>query len=177
MKKQFWYFIFLLFYIGTLPVQGKITLPAILSDNMVLQQKAQVRFWGKARPGEKVTVSTSWDKNIYTVQTPTDGHWEVKIKTPGVMDNQTLTVKGENTITIHNILIGEVWLCTGQSNMEFPVARDPNVKWKTGILNETEEMKMPIILPSGFSMWSINWLLREKKRIASADGWFVLRKM
>ncbi|UYU39400.1 glycoside hydrolase family 88 protein [Bacteroides salyersiae] len=141
MKKQFWYFIFLLFYIGTLPVQGKITLPAILSDNMVLQQKSQVRFWGKARPGEKVTVSTSWDKNIYTVQTPTDGYWEVKIKTPGVMDNQTLTVKGENTITIHNILIGEVWLCTGQSNMEFPVARDPNVKWKTGILNETEEMK------------------------------------
>lgn len=141
MKKQFWYFIFLLFYISTLPVQGKITLPAILSDNMVLQQKSQIRFWGKARPGEKVTVSTSWDKNIYTVQTPTDGHWEVKIKTPGVMDNQMLTVKGENTITIHNILIGEVWLCTGQSNMEFPVARDPNVKWKTGILNETEEMK------------------------------------
>ena len=137
MKKQFWYFIFLLFYIGTLPVQGKITLPAILSDNMVLQQKAQVRFWGKARPGEKVTVSTSWDKNIYTVQTPTDGHWEVKIKTPGVMDNQTLTVKGENTITIHNILIGEVWLCTGQSNMEFPVARDPNVKWKTVVFHHS----------------------------------------
>lgn len=85
-------------------------------------------FGEKLRPGEKVTVSTSWDKNIYTVQTPTDGHWEVKIKTPGVMDNQTLTVKGENTITIHNILIGEVWLCTGQSNMEFPVARDPNGK-------------------------------------------------
>lgn len=132
MKKQFWYFIFLLFYIGTLPVQGKITLPAILSDNMVLQQKAQVRFWGKARPGEKVTVSTSWDKNIYTVQTPTDGHWEVKIKTPGVMDNQTLTVKGENTITIHNILIGEVWLCTGQSNRMFPVARDPKLNGKRG---------------------------------------------
>ena len=64
MKKQFWYFIFLLFYIGTLPVQGKITLPAILSDNMVLQQKAQVRFWGKARPGEKVTVSTSWAPSV-----------------------------------------------------------------------------------------------------------------
>lgn len=141
MKKQFWYFIFLFFCIGTLPVQGKITLPAILSDNMVLQQNSQVRFWGKARPGEKVTVSTSWNKNIYTVQTPADGHWEMKIKTPGVMDNQTLTVKGENTITIHNILIGEVWLCTGQSNMEFPVARDPNVKWKTGILNEAEEME------------------------------------
>ena len=141
MKKQFWYFIFLFFCIGTLPVQGKITLPAILSDNMVLQQNSQVRFWGKARPGEKVTVSTSWNKNIYTVQTPADGHWEMKIKTPGVMDNQMLTVKGENTITIHNILIGEVWLCTGQSNMEFPVARDPNVKWKTGILNEAEEME------------------------------------
>lgn len=141
MKRQFWYFLFFLFYVGTLNVQGKVTLPAIFSDHMVLQQKSQVRFWGKARPGEKVTVSTSWDNHTYAVQTPADGRWEIKLKTPGAMDNQTLTVKGENTLTIHDILIGEVWLCTGQSNMEFPVARDPKVKWKTGMLNETEEMK------------------------------------
>lgn len=75
------------------------------------------------------------------MQTSADGHWKLQLKTPGVMDNQTLIVKGENTITIHNILIGEVWLCTGQSNMEFPVARDPKVKWKTGMINEAEEMK------------------------------------
>ena len=141
MKKQFWYFILLFLYVVSFPVQGKVTLPSIFSDNMVLQQKTQVNIWGKARPGEQVTVSPSWDKRNYAVQTSADGHWKLQLKTPGVMDNQTLIVKGENTITIHNILIGEVWLCTGQSNMEFPVARDPKVKWKTGMINEAEEMK------------------------------------
>lgn len=141
MKKQLWFFIFLLLCISSLPAWAKVTLPAIFSDNMVLQQTTQARIWGKAHPGEKITISTSWNKQIYTVKTPANGCWEQKIKTPGAMTNQTLTVQGENTIIIHNILIGEVWLCTGQSNMEFPVARDPKVKWKTGMLNEAEEMK------------------------------------
>lgn len=141
MKKLFQYLFFLLFVWVSLPLQAKVTLPAIFSDNMVLQQKTEVSFWGKARPGEKITVSTSWDKKIYTVTTSATGKWSLKLKTPEARNNQSLTVKGENSIDIHNIMIGEVWLCTGQSNMEFPVARDPNVKWKTGMLDEAGEMK------------------------------------
>lgn len=141
MKKLSYPFLLLFILFISLPLQAKITLPAIFSDNMVLQQKADVSFWGKARPGEKVTVTTSWDDKTYTVVTPANGKWALKLKTPAAVSSQTLTVKGENTIAIHNILIGEVWLCTGQSNMEFPVAKNPAVKWKTGILDEDKEMK------------------------------------
>lgn len=141
MKKLFGYLPFLLFALISLPVEAKVALPSIFSDNMVLQQKANVAFWGKARPGEKVTVTTSWDEKAYALTTPANGKWTLRLKTPEARSGQSLTVKGENNIIIHNILIGEVWLCTGQSNMEFPVARDPNVKWKTGILNEADERR------------------------------------
>ena len=141
MKKLFWYFIVLIFCIAPFQAGAKVTLPAIFSDNMVLQQKAEVNLWGKASPGEVVTVLPSWDKKTYQVTASNNGKWKLVLKTPASMKDQSLVVKGENTITIHNVLIGEVWLCTGQSNMEFPVARDPKVKWKTGILNEEDEMK------------------------------------
>lgn len=108
---------------------------------MVLQQNAKVRFWGKARPGEKILVKTSWDHKKYKVTALANGHWELMIQTPAATSGQSVMLKGDNKIRINNILIGEVWLCTGQSNMEFPVARNPQVKWKTGMLNEAEEMK------------------------------------
>ena len=126
---------------ASLAIEAKVTLPAIFSDNMVLQQNAQVNVWGKATPGEKVTVKASWADKAVTAKAAANGKWTLKLKTPDAMTNQSITVSGENTITINNVLIGEVWLCTGQSNMEFPVSRHPDVKWKTGMLNETEEMK------------------------------------
>lgn len=126
---------------ASLTIEAKVTLPAIFSDNMVLQQNAQVNVWGKATPGEKVTVKASWADKAVTAKATANGKWTLKLKTPDAMTNQSITVSGENTITINNVLIGEVWLCTGQSNMEFPVSRHPDVKWKTGMLNETEEMK------------------------------------
>ena len=122
-------------------IHADIQLPSILSDNMVLQQNAKVRFWGKARPGEKILVKTSWDHKKYKVTALANGHWELMIQTPAATSGQSVMLKGDNKIRINNILIGEVWLCTGQSNMEFPVARNPQVKWKTGMLNEAEEMK------------------------------------
>ena len=122
-------------------IHADIQLPSILSDNMVLQQNAKVRFWGKARPGERILVKTSWDHKKYKVTALANGHWELMIQTPAATSGQSVMLKGDNKIRINNILIGEVWLCTGQSNMEFPVARNPQVKWKTGMLNEAEEMK------------------------------------
>nr|WP_320057387.1 glycoside hydrolase family 88 protein [uncultured Bacteroides sp.] len=141
MKKLFGYFSFLFLIISSLSLEAKVTLPAIFSDNMVLQQNTSVNIWGKAKAGERVSVSVSWDKKVYSVVTPASGKWMLKLKTPLAAENQTLTVKGENTLIIHNLLIGEVWLCTGQSNMEFPVAKDPKVKWKTGMLTEAKELE------------------------------------
>lgn len=138
--KLFFYFCLLTFFIP-MELFADIQLPSIMSDNMVLQQKAKVRFWGKARPKEKIQIKTSWNRKKYKVVASEDGCWEVMIQTPAATTGQYVILKGDNKIRINNILIGEVWLCTGQSNMEFPVAHNPKVKWKTGMLNEEEEMK------------------------------------
>jgi sialate O-acetylesterase len=102
---------------GTFPCRGDIALPALISDNMVLQQHVKANVWGKADPGESVTVQLGPD-TAQTVAGP-DGKWAVKLdglKSGGPYD---LTIYGKNSITIHNVAIGEVWLCSGESNMEF----------------------------------------------------------
>lgn len=108
---------------------------------MVLQQNAQVNLWGKAMPGERVSVKASWTDKTVTTKAAADGKWTVKLKTPAAAKGQSVTVSGENTITINNVLVGEVWLCTGQSNMEYPVCKHPDKKWMTGMITEAEEMK------------------------------------
>ena len=89
-------------------IHADIQLPSILSDNMVLQQNAKVRFWGKARPGEKILVKTSWDHKKYKVTALANGHWELMIQTPAATSGQSVMLKGDNKIRINNILIGEV---------------------------------------------------------------------
>lgn len=119
--------------------KAEVKLPALFSDNMVLQQQTTVRIWGKANPSETVIITPSWNKKKYTTQTDGDGKWLVEIKTPKASTGEFLIIKGENTLTINNILIGEVWLCSGQSNMDFPIAKTKG--WRTGIIDEEKEMK------------------------------------
>ncbi len=134
-------FVYLLLLLFSVKSYADIQLPAIISDNMVLQENTMVRIWGKADPGEKIAIKTSWERKKHKVTTTDSGHWEIYLQTPAAITNQSLSIEGDNKIHIQNILIGEVWLCTGQSNMEFPVAHNPAVKWKNGMLNEDEEMK------------------------------------
>lgn len=122
-----------------LNVQAVVKLPAIISDNMLLQQQTTVNIWGTADPNEKVSVKPSWSSKPYTTAANADGKWLIKVKTPKASNNQTIEISGENTINIKNVLIGEVWLCSGQSNMDFQVSKAKG--WRTGILNEEEEMK------------------------------------
>ncbi|MBU3744021.1 MAG: sialate O-acetylesterase [Sediminibacterium sp.] len=103
----------------TMSVQAKVRLPHILSSHMVLQQQADVTFWGWANPGEKVTITTSWDTTAYTTQTGSGAGWQLQLKTPTAGGPYTVTIKGDNTIAIEDVLIGEVWVCGGQSNMEW----------------------------------------------------------
>jgi sialate O-acetylesterase len=96
-----------------------VKLPAIISDNMVLQQGRQVAIWGTADAGEQVTVSLGEQRETATADA--NGQWKVELgplKNGGPME---MTVAGKNTITIHNVLVGEVWVCSGQSNMEMAV--------------------------------------------------------
>lgn len=119
--------------------RADVRLPAIISDNMLLQQQTRVNIWGKADPRESIQIKPSWSSKPYTTVADKDGKWLIKITTPKATTNQSITIEGKNTIQINNILIGEVWLCSGQSNMDFPIAKSKG--WRTGILNEEEEMK------------------------------------
>ncbi|GAA4315929.1 sialate O-acetylesterase [Compostibacter hankyongensis] len=98
---------------------GMIRLPGIISDNMVMEQHSDVRIWGWGEPYEKVSVTTSWDHKTYPpVVVDGNARWELTIHTPAAGGPYTLDIEGKNHLTVKNILIGEVWLCSGQSNME-----------------------------------------------------------
>jgi len=96
-----------------------IRLPPVISSNMVLQQNTQATLWGWCDPGERFIITCSWKTRVDSVQAPNNGKWKAKISTPAAGGPYTITIKGRsNSIVLENILIGEVWICSGQSNME-----------------------------------------------------------
>jgi sialate O-acetylesterase len=104
-----------------------VRLPAFFNDHMVLQQQMPIKVWGWADAGETVTVSIG-DQSA-TAKADDDGKWKVELPPRGASKTPiALTVKGNNAIEINDVLIGEVWLCSGQSNMEWPVLRSSNAK-------------------------------------------------
>lgn len=106
----------------TNPLEANVTLPALFSDHMVLQQNTEVTVWGWAKPLEKISVVASWDGVQVKTQADNHANWQVKLKTPTAGGPHTITVSGYNTIVLQDVLIGEVWLCAGQSNMEWSAA-------------------------------------------------------
>lgn len=108
--------LFFLFYYS---LQAKVTLPNILGSHMVLQQNSMVKFWGRANPTEKITIQPSWDTITYKVVTTGNARWEAMIKTPTSGGPYSIKIVGSNTIILDDIMVGEVWLCGGQSNMEW----------------------------------------------------------
>ena len=109
--------------VAVLNASAEIKMSPLFTDNMVMQQKADAPVWGTAEPKAKVTVKTSWNKASYTAVADEAGKWMVKVSTPkaGGPYSITITEQGAQPITIKNVLIGEVWICSGQSNMQMPV--------------------------------------------------------
>lgn len=116
--------LFLLLLLSALGDQlwSNVNLPAYFADNMVLQQNSQVKLWGWAKPNEEVTVKVGWSEELFSYKTDNQAHWEVVIKTPAAGGPYDIEVEGFNKVTIKNVLLGEVWLCSGQSNMEWPLS-------------------------------------------------------
>lgn len=100
---------------------AQVKMVPVFSDNMVLQQQSDAPIWGEAKPGKNVSVSTSWDKATYTAVADDAGKWAVKVKTPKAGGPYEITVSDGKPIKLSNVLIGEVWICSGQSNMEMQV--------------------------------------------------------
>ena len=103
--------------------EAKVTLPEILSDNMVLQQQTDVRLWGWAAPNGNITVKPSWSDKVYRTQADGEGRWILSVATPAAdYTARSIEISDGEPVVLKNILIGEVWFCSGQSNMEMPLA-------------------------------------------------------
>ena len=103
---------------------AKVRLPNIIGSHMVLQQKSKVKLWGWAAASESITIKTTWDTTTYKVIATNGANWETEINTPAAGGSYTITIEGENKIILEDVLIGEVWVCSGQSNMEWSGDQD-----------------------------------------------------
>ncbi len=102
-------------------VSGKVRLPSIIGNGMVLQQNSEVTLWGWSKPGRKISVRPSWGKEKYSTTTAADSTWEIKIRTIGAGGPYRIAISDGEPLVMEDILLGEVWLCGGQSNMEMPL--------------------------------------------------------
>jgi sialate O-acetylesterase len=127
--------LFLSFILFSYPVFSKIVLPECFSDNMVLQQQTEAPIWGKADPNRNVKIIPSWDKKNYSTVADANGKWSVNIQTPQAGGPYSISISDGKELILKNVLIGEVWICSGQSNMEMPLAG-----WGK-VLNYTSEIE------------------------------------
>lgn len=170
-------------------IYAEIRLPDIISDHMVLQQQVPVCIWGWANPEESVIVKTSWSESK-TAKSDENGLWKVSILTPDASDKSyMITISDSNSvITVSDILIGEVWFCSGQSNMQMPLKGYP---WQP-----VENSLEAIVSAGNFPMIRMvnvghrrsyepqttvdgKWLLSNPKNAAefSAVGYFYARRL
>jgi sialate O-acetylesterase len=158
-----------------------IRLPPVMSSNMVLQQNSQATIWGWSDASERFTISCSWKTTIDSITALNSGKWKAKISTPSAGGPYTITIKGRsNSITLENILIGEVWLCSGQSNMEMsntqqirdelPVCKNDNIRFFT-VAKATSEF------PQEYAEGKWVSCNEETLRRFSAAGYFFGKKL
>jgi len=140
LKKSLLSFIFILSFLFQSNAQNNpLQLNALFSDHMVLQQNADVAFWGTYLPNEKVTVYGSWGSNVKVkVKTDENGHWKLNLPTPKAGGPFTVNIStNTNNKVLNDVMIGEVWLASGQSNMEMPLKGWPP---NDAIYNSEEEI-------------------------------------
>jgi len=113
---------------------AKVKLPAIFTNNMVLQQQSDVLLWGEATPKKTLKITTSWNNKTYQLFVASDGKWKTTVTTPVYGGPYSVEISDGTKIVLTNVMIGEVWVCSGQSNMEFPVSG--NLK----VLNNEQEV-------------------------------------
>ena len=105
-------------------VEADVRLPAVISNHMVLQQESDVPLWGWAPPGQKVSVVGNWaPEDSVTAEANEVGKWMVRLSTPKAGGPYDITIKGAKTKILHDVMIGEVWLCSGQSNMKMTLGK------------------------------------------------------
>lgn len=108
--------------VGLFNTLSAIHLPSFFCDNMILQQNTETMIWGWAKANTNVNIETSWNSKSYKAKSDKEGYWQTKISTPSYGGPYNITINdSDDILTIKNVLIGEVWVCSGQSNMEMPM--------------------------------------------------------
>lgn len=121
------------FLLCSITAISQIKLPALFSDNMILQQETEVPVWGWGAENSNYKIETSWNQKSYPVKTDRSGRWQLEVSTPKAGGPFSITVSNEDKKKIiENVMIGEVWLCSGQSNMEMPLKGFPGQPVKGG---------------------------------------------
>lgn len=109
-----------LFLLLSFPLAADTELAGIFSNHMVLQRNTEANIWGKDLPGQSIRIVATWGAWA-TAETDENGDWRLKLPTPEAGGPYTIEIQGSDNLELSDILIGEVWLCSGQSNMEMPV--------------------------------------------------------
>ena len=135
----------LLCFCTALQTDAKVKLPALISDGMVLQREQPVKIWGTADAGESVSVT--FMKKKYAATADNNGHWSVTLPSMKAGGPYLMRI---NDIKLNDILIGDVWLCSGQSNMELPVSRVTDM-FATEINEYSNERIRQIIIPKVYN--------------------------
>lgn len=164
------------FCILPLFLSAKIILPSIFGDNMVLQQKTEAAIWGWAKPNSGVQLSSSWNKKKYSVTADAAGKWKMKISTPDAGGPYEITISDGEAVILKDVLIGEVWLCSGQSNMEMPMKgfRDqPVLNANDAIVNSANNQLRLYTVPRAVktivqdSTKNANWKLADPEAVSN----------
>lgn len=167
--------VYLLLVLAVMPSLADVKLPAIIGDNMVLQQNINAPIWGWANPGEAITVEAPWLKSPISTKADQDGKWMVKLKTPKTGGPYTITVKGYNEITLmKNVMVGEVWICSGQSNMAMGIGVVNNSQQEIAAANYPNIRLFHVrhkISPEPVKTIDGKWYLCSPQAVASQGDW------
>lgn len=163
-------------------LQADVKLPHVFADNMVLQRDQVLKIWGWADPGEEVTVSVAGQ--TVSDRAGDDGTWQVSLKPLQVGAPIEVNVQGKNAITLKNVLVGDVWICSGQSNMEWPVARTNDAKVEIANANHPDirlfhVKRLPKTTPQSDVELTAGWAPCTPQTIPNftAVGYFFGRKL
>ena len=169
-------------------ISAKVTLPKMFADGMVMQRETNANLWGKAKASATVKITTSWNKKTYSVKADSNGKWKASVSTPEAGGPYSITLSdGEKTV-LNNILIGEVWICSGQSNMEMPIKGFENcpVEGYNDVVADAVNSSLVrfVKIPSVMSMTPLSdanceWKVCSPATVgdASATGYFFARKV
>ena len=175
MSAKAWIGLLAILSIGMQAAQADVKVPALFADHMVLQRERPIKFWGWAEPGESVEIQIGASKS--STQADAEGKWRLEL--PAMVASKSPTsvvIQGKNRIEFKDVLVGEVWVCSGQSNMEWSVAASLNPQEEIAAAKypTIRHIKVPLV-PSMVPLdnFQSNWQVCSPGRLVGLPLWVI----